>query len=194
MHMIKVMYLFIGIALIAALISVFIASSVDAPTPIEIIEEPVAVMCTADAMQCSDGSYVGRTGPNCEFVCKDTPLPVEQDNSDMIVLASPTKDAVINAPLKISGKARGGWYFEASFPVTLTNWDGLIIAEGIATAVGDWMTSEFVPFNAALNYVSPFKAGDPDFMKRGTLILKNDNPSGLPENDRAIEIPVRFAP
>ncbi|MDZ4226417.1 MAG: hypothetical protein U1C66_02920 [Patescibacteria group bacterium] len=30
-------------------------------------EEPVA--CTADAMQCPDGSYVGRTGPNCEFVC-----------------------------------------------------------------------------------------------------------------------------
>jgi hypothetical protein len=25
------------------------------------------VACTADAMQCPDGSYVGRTGPNCEF-------------------------------------------------------------------------------------------------------------------------------
>ncbi|OGG57627.1 hypothetical protein A2765_00175 [Candidatus Kaiserbacteria bacterium RIFCSPHIGHO2_01_FULL_56_24] len=28
-----------------------------------------SVACTADAMQCTDGSYVGRTGPNCEFVC-----------------------------------------------------------------------------------------------------------------------------
>lgn len=27
------------------------------------------VMCTMDAKQCSDGSWVGRTGPNCEFVC-----------------------------------------------------------------------------------------------------------------------------
>jgi len=27
------------------------------------------IVCTADAMQCPDGSYVGRTGPNCEFVC-----------------------------------------------------------------------------------------------------------------------------
>lgn len=26
-------------------------------------------MCTADARQCPDGSWVGRTGPNCEFVC-----------------------------------------------------------------------------------------------------------------------------
>lgn len=27
------------------------------------------VACTADAMQCADGSFVGRTGSNCEFVC-----------------------------------------------------------------------------------------------------------------------------
>ena len=27
------------------------------------------VFCTQDAKLCSDGSYVGRTGPNCEFVC-----------------------------------------------------------------------------------------------------------------------------
>lgn len=27
------------------------------------------VMCTMDAMQCPDGTYVGRSGPNCEFVC-----------------------------------------------------------------------------------------------------------------------------
>ncbi|MSR70482.1 hypothetical protein EXS62_00335 [Candidatus Kaiserbacteria bacterium] len=27
------------------------------------------VFCTADAMQCPDGSYVGRSGPHCEFVC-----------------------------------------------------------------------------------------------------------------------------
>ncbi|MCC7436450.1 carboxypeptidase regulatory-like domain-containing protein [Candidatus Nomurabacteria bacterium] len=36
------------------------------------------VVCTADAMQCPDGSYVGRTGPNCDFVCPDvkpTPKP-----------------------------------------------------------------------------------------------------------------------
>jgi hypothetical protein len=25
------------------------------------------VFCTQDAMECPDGSYVGRTGPNCEF-------------------------------------------------------------------------------------------------------------------------------
>ncbi len=29
------------------------------------------VVCTQDAMQCPDGSWVGRTGPNCEFVCPE---------------------------------------------------------------------------------------------------------------------------
>jgi len=32
-------------------------------------EEAEPVFCTMDAMQCPDGTYVGRTGPNCEFVC-----------------------------------------------------------------------------------------------------------------------------
>ena len=35
------------------------------PKPVP--EEPV--ICTMDAFQCPDGSWVGRTGPNCEFVC-----------------------------------------------------------------------------------------------------------------------------
>lgn len=35
----------------------------------EDIAEPELVACTADAMQCPDGSYVGRSGPSCEFIC-----------------------------------------------------------------------------------------------------------------------------
>lgn len=31
------------------------------------LPEPIA--CTMDAKQCPDGSYVGRTGPKCEFIC-----------------------------------------------------------------------------------------------------------------------------
>ncbi|HNV88637.1 MAG TPA: hypothetical protein PKL53_06700 [Methylotenera sp.] len=31
---------------------------------------PDQIVCTHDAKQCADGSSVGRSGPNCEFVCK----------------------------------------------------------------------------------------------------------------------------
>lgn len=45
-------------------------------------EEDDLVMCTMDAMQCPDGSFVGRTGPNCEFVCPtiiDEPVACTED-------------------------------------------------------------------------------------------------------------------
>ncbi|OGH91433.1 MAG: hypothetical protein A2534_01690 [Candidatus Magasanikbacteria bacterium RIFOXYD2_FULL_39_9] len=36
-----------------------------------ITPEPEPIACTMDAKQCPDGTYVGRTGPNCEFVCPE---------------------------------------------------------------------------------------------------------------------------
>ncbi|MEX0919242.1 MAG: hypothetical protein WDZ64_00650 [Parcubacteria group bacterium] len=39
------------------------------PKSAAISPEPEEVFCTADAMQCPDGTWVGRTGPDCEFVC-----------------------------------------------------------------------------------------------------------------------------
>ncbi len=36
-----------------------------------------SVACTMEAKLCPDGSYVGRTGPNCEFAeCPTAPVPV----------------------------------------------------------------------------------------------------------------------
>ncbi len=110
--------------------------------------------------------------------------------SDLITVDAPLMNAQVSSPLTISGKARGNWYFEASFPVVLTDWDGKIIAEGHAQAQGDWMTEDFVPFTATLTFTTP-TAGDPS-VNRGTLILKNDNPSGDPARDKSVEIPVTF--
>lgn len=44
------------------------------PAKVETFPNPNIVVCTADAKMCPDGSYVGRTGPNCEFVCPN-PTP-----------------------------------------------------------------------------------------------------------------------
>lgn len=37
-------------------------------------EKQEQIFCTQDAMQCPDGSYVGREGPNCEFHCPSEAL------------------------------------------------------------------------------------------------------------------------
>lgn len=113
---------------------------------------------------------------------------IEPESTYTIRLDTPTANQTISSPLVIKGEAKGSWFFEASFPVILTNWDGLIIAQGIAKAKSDWMTSEFVPFEANLTFTVDEKA----YSNRGALILKKDNPSGLPENDDALEVPVVF--
>jgi membrane-bound inhibitor of C-type lysozyme len=129
----------------------------------------------------------------CVSGVPEAPDTVSTSTSDLIRVTNIADGDVIESPLTIEGEARGTWYFEASFPVVLTDWDGKIIAEGHAEAHGDWMTEDFVPFTATLSFTSPYTAGDPDFMKRGSLILQKDNPSGLPENDAAIELTVSFA-
>ncbi|QSH39525.1 hypothetical protein JXR01_00740 [Candidatus Kaiserbacteria bacterium] len=116
----------------------------------------------------------------------------ENPKHALITLDSPMPNATISSPLEIRGKARGYWFFEASFPAVLTNWDGLIIAEIPVQAQSEWMTEDLVSFTASMDFESPYKEGDPDFMKRGTLILEKDNPSGLPEHDDAYEITVWF--
>lgn len=115
-----------------------------------------------------------------------TPKILAQVAHGDIRVTSPEVGGEITSPLMVEGQARGTWFFEATFPLVLVNWDGLIIAEGYAQAEGEWMTEEFVPFKGELVFTKP------PYDTRGTLILQKDNPSGLPEHDDAIEIPVVF--
>lgn len=112
------------------------------------------------------------------------------EKADLIRVESPRPNQEIKSPLTIKGQARGNWFFEASFPVVLTDWDGKILAKGIATAKGEWMTKEFVPFEATLK----FSVEKNNYSNKGTLILRKDNPSGLSEHDDVLEIPVIISP
>lgn len=145
-------------------------------------KEPFMVACTMDAKICPDGSAVGRVAPNCEFA----PCPTLEEE---IRVDAPESNTSISSPVTITGTARGNWFFEGSFPVSIVNWDGRIIGQGIAQAQGEWMTEDFVPFTATLSYT--FASNTP--YNRGAIILKKDNPSGLPQNDASIEIPVTFS-
>ena len=107
-------------------------------------------------------------------------------SEDEIILENIHPGEIISSPLLLTGRARGSWFFEASAPVVLTDWDGRIIAEGTIHTTEDWMTTEFVPFEGTLTFETP-SYGD-----IGSLILQNDNPSGLPAYDKAIEIPIRY--
>ncbi|MBI5003610.1 peptidoglycan-binding protein [Candidatus Kaiserbacteria bacterium] len=57
------------------------------------------VACTADAMMCPDGSYVGRTGPNCTFACSGTNSDTTSTNPSVPynACAALTRDLSIGA-------------------------------------------------------------------------------------------------
>jgi len=115
--------------------------------------------------------------------------------ADLIVVDSPRPNETIKSPITIIGKARGTWFFEASFPIKIykygTNTDGTAdiksseIGTGIAQAKSDWMTQDFVEFSATIEFTKP---ANPD----GAIVLMKDNPSGLEENDNQLLIPVKF--
>lgn len=104
------------------------------------------------------------------------------ENADVIV-SYPAENQIISSPLSIEGKARGTWFFEASFPIKLLDKDGNVIAAAIAEAQGEWMTEDFVPFKAKLSWNSLTQMS-------GTLIFEKDNPSGLLENAKEFRLPI----
>jgi hypothetical protein len=110
----------------------------------------------------------------------------ELEKMDKIQAANPRPNQSISSPLTITGKARGPWYFEASFPAKLYDANGKQIGVVPVTAQGEWMTTEFVPFKATMTFSQPQTA-------TGTLVLERDNASGLPENDDSLIIPVVFS-
>jgi uncharacterized iron-regulated membrane protein len=100
-----------------------------------------------------------------------------------VSVLSPAKNAVVPKTFTVIGQAPGNWYFEASFPIEVQNASGTVLTTVVAQAQSDWMTTELVPFLANVtltgSYTGPAK-----------MILKRDNPSGLPENDDSLEVAI----
>lgn len=108
-----------------------------------------------------------------------------KEKAGLIVVKNPLPYQKVSSPLVVTGQARGIWYFEASFPVKLYDGNGDLLAAVPAQAQGDWMTTEFVPFSAKLDFTRPTTSV-------GTLVLEKDNPSGLPQNADELRLPVNF--
>lgn len=101
-----------------------------------------------------------------------------------VILLSPQPDSRVTSPLKISAKAPGSWFFEASIPLELTDSNGTVLANAVGQVEGGWMTVNAVTFDAEFTFHT--NASD------GFIVIKKDNPSGLPENDSFVKFPVKF--
>jgi len=111
------------------------------------------------------------------------PITYANSSADLIKVDLPFPGAVTGKEFKVTGQARGYWFFEASFPVEVLDKDGKSLVVAIAQAQSEWMTENFVPFEANIKvpatYIGP-----------ATLVLHKDNPSGLPEHEASISFPI----
>lgn len=110
----------------------------------------------------------------------------EEDKSNLIRVETPKPNDTISSPLIVKGEARGTWFFEGSFPIKLFDSRYDLLAVEIAQAKGEWMTTEFVPFEATIEFTSPERKGE------GVLVFIKDNPSDMPEHDDELIIPIVF--
>lgn len=136
-----------------------------------------------DAWLCENGQWVKQGNPS-------EPMPAtgcgNQAEAEVVVDA-PSPNQAVASPISVSGRARGSWYFEASFPIELIDDQGKALGQSYVQAQGDWMTPDFVPFFGELHYQA-------EATTTGKLILKKDNPSGLPQFDKSMEFPVIITP
>lgn len=107
------------------------------------------IVCPADVRLCPDGSYVGRTGPDCEFApCPELPPVVQSEN---IKVYAPAQGAMISSPFAISGEAR---VFEGTVNYRILDNNGKVLAEGFTTAMSPDV-GQFGPYTVNAEFPQP---------------------------------------
>lgn len=104
-----------------------------------------------------------------------------------IQINSPKANEEVLSPLKITGTVKGdGWVgFEGQVgTVKLLDSRGTELATGTLTATTEWTTLP-TNFETNLNFQSVFA-------QNGTLVFRNENPSGLPEKNKEFVLPVKI--
>ncbi len=123
-----------------------------------------------------------------------TPIPTEtqtkggitQETGTPVKIKSVYLVSPIKGPLVIKGTVEPGWMFEGVMPVKLLDATRVEIASGSAkeTVPGSWQSGKTVEFSVELTFTTDSASG--------FLVFQNDNPSGLPENQKSFEMPVKF--
>lgn len=121
----------------------------------KVSRRPVQVACTQEAKQCLDGSYVGRTGPNCEFAaCPIASISTPAQPTGTTTTAASTRRLPVHsvnlppASLVIDTSTwktykNINYYFRFSYPADHTPYVSADVATGQlvpATNLGDSVT------------------------------------------------------
>jgi hypothetical protein len=108
------------------------------------------------------------------------------EKSVKLIVTEPLTNTTVLSPLTIRGVVPGNWSFEAAFPIQVLDSSGKVIGRATAKLIGEWATDKYVPFEATVIFDAQASGS------KGTILLKKDNPSDLPENNDSVTIPVNL--
>lgn len=117
-----------------------------------------------------------------EGVSSETMPAIEGNASDLISLSF-DPNSELSGPVDFSGSVKGAYFFEGNIQINILSVDKTILKSGYATATTDWMTAEPVEFEGTIDLTGLVPG--PAYFE-----IHNDNASGLPENDKSIQIPI----
>jgi type II secretory pathway pseudopilin PulG len=141
------------------------------------------------------GNLLKTSDPNLDTTQKfDEQMDQNQTNSSIPPTTNPNQPSIstpqpntkISSPFTVKGAAPSNWFFEGQIHLKLVDANKKVIAGAAGTEVtpGSWMEEEPVNFEGTIQFSTT--------AKNGFLIIENDNPSGLPENQKSYEMPVNF--
>lgn len=101
-------------------------------------------------------------------------------------ITTPALNTKVASPLVVKGKVPSGWMFEGQFPISLldSNRKEIATSSGKEITPGSWTGEAPVDFEGTITFTTSAKSG--------FLVVGADNPSGLPENNKSFEVPVKF--
>jgi hypothetical protein len=138
-----------------------------------------------DFQSCQNAGGVITDGEPVICVYNNKTYAEVQNPQPEVVLDQPKYGDLVSSPMIVKGKAKGNWFFEGTMPATLKDENGKVLVQQALHADGDWMTTNYVPFSGTMAF-------DPGTSQYGVLIINKDNPSGMPELDSSVAVPVRF--
>lgn len=104
-------------------------------------------------------------------------------NREDLIASSVWAGEELHDLVSFSGSVKGGYFFEANVGINILDANKKVLKSGHATATTDWTTSDPVSFKGDIDLVG-LPTGPAYFE------IHNDNPSGLPANDKSILIPI----
>ncbi len=148
----------------------------------------IILMCVAlKVMYKQPGTYID---PLIGAKTEEKDKPVESmdrsrilGNKDDLVSFSIWPGAKVHGVVSYRGVIKGSYFFEANIGINILDLNKKILKGDHAMSTTDWMTTEPVSFEGNVDFTGLPKGG-------AYFEIHNDNPSGLPEHDKSVLIPI----